>query len=141
MKYDVIWRQMTSTYFCLKVIFRHFSSKIVDSFFWKIQNVKNRHKSSNKVIIRREQRFSSKFVINDASCQMTSFDVEKTCQTSFVVIFHQFSSFDVFWRQICMSFPILYPFILFHAQRVSKTSFNYRLFNDHKNYKQNERDG
>ena len=98
---DEIWRHLTSNdvdLLWLKVIFNHFSSKIIDGFFWKIKNVKNRHKSSTQVqfvekSIRREQRFSSKFVMSDAS-----FDIRKI--TKFDVFFHQFSSFDVIWRHL-----------------------------------------
>ena len=121
---DEIWRHLTSNdvdLLWLKVIFNHFSSKIIDGFFWKIKNVKNRHKSSTQVIIRREQRFSSKFIMNDASCQMTSYDVKWRHPTPKKHEKHHSSSFHI--RQIWRLFSSIFMI------RRHSTSFYFFLHN------------
>ena len=49
--------------------------KFIRLKFLSIQNVINRHYSTSQVIIHLEQRFWSKFVKNDASCLLTSYEI------------------------------------------------------------------
>ena len=94
-------RHLTSTNFDKKSYFiiidlRSRLRKSQTNFLFKIQNVINRHYFSRQVIFRRVQQFSSKFVKNDSSCLLTSFDIQHS--SSFHIL--QMTKFDAFFIKL-----------------------------------------
>ena len=153
---DVVWRRLTLTDVKwrkwtsfdrrrLKFEYRRFLSKIVEEFFEKFKNFKNRWKSSKIVNFQRPQRNSSKNVMSDASSRMTplaSFDVSRRHHLTLDVSRtssidgenRRMTSIEVKRRHFHSTFPLLYNIfeklkpVVFQSTDSKKSTGHYLFF-------------